>query len=371
PDENTILFEALARRGYVVAVVLATGADEPNVTLDAKGLETQTRDLELALSSVILSAAEDPYRAGAPRESTDPSASSRLRMTPGTTSAPIVAVGFSFGGAAAIYAAMRNPNITAVVALDSSAIAKRFVPTITGMPFFAPERFTVPLLDVHRADPATVTDEVIERLRYSDRTSVELTDLNHIDFTSFAQLYGASAPADTQRRAAAYRDVIEHVVRFVEGKRELAWQGASVRRRAAILPPPDLAQVIKSEGVAAARKAYDETRRRDPLAQGVSEDAINRLGAMLLSAGDKEAAKEVWSWNVLSYPRSANALDSLAEALMALGDEACSVVAYRRVLALVDTQTDRALAELLRRIATEALAKLPRDPAPCALPALQ
>jgi len=39
--------------------------------------------------------------------------------------------------------------------------------------------------------------------------------------------------------------------------------------------------------------------------------------------------------NTLAFPRSANAFDSLADGLLAAGDSAGAVEAYRRVLALV------------------------------------
>ncbi len=64
------------------------------------------------------------------------------------------------------------------------------------------------------------------------------------------------------------------------------------------------------------------------------EVSLNDLGYELLGAGEPEAAVRVLRLNTEVYPESANAYDSLAEALQATGDREGAIANYRRSLEL-------------------------------------
>jgi dienelactone hydrolase len=181
-DENVGLWEYLASFGYVVAAFPSVAADrdtaEAYLPADAVGLETMARDLELVLSEVRRRPDADPRPAGA--------------------------MGFSFGGAAALIAAGRRSDIGAVVGLDPSFIAGRHLATMRSSPLFDLRRVTVPLLEFHRAD-TTVNLTLVRELSRSSRTSIEITGLDHVDFNSYVLLY---APLLARRRPLASRDSV-------------------------------------------------------------------------------------------------------------------------------------------------------------------
>jgi len=64
------------------------------------------------------------------------------------------------------------------------------------------------------------------------------------------------------------------------------------------------------------------------------ENAINRIGYSLLQSRKREAAIEVFRYNVARFPKSANTYDSLAEAYLAVGDKAKAIEFYEKALAI-------------------------------------
>lgn len=98
-----------------------------------------------------------------------------------------------------------------------------------------------------------------------------------------------------------------------------------------------------------ARAAYAEYRRRHADLWGrTTESEINTLGYAFLGDGKADLALEVLRWNVESYPKSANAYDSVAEAYMKHGDASQAVTWYRKALE-VDPEFANAT-EMLRRL---------------------
>lgn len=86
-----------------------------------------------------------------------------------------------------------------------------------------------------------------------------------------------------------------------------------------------------AEIVAAYRAAADQTNRYD---LSGSEAMLNRIGYGLLGQERTADAVEVFSLNAETFPQSANAHDSLGEALLASGDRDAALAAYQKVLDL-------------------------------------
>lgn len=99
------------------------------------------------------------------------------------------------------------------------------------------------------------------------------------------------------------------------------WKGARPRTY------PDAAAVA-----AEARQA----REQNPADPGLSESGINNRGYRLLNAGYPEAAVGLFQLNCELHPQSANAADSLAEALERTGNRDKALAGYRQALRLLD-----------------------------------
>jgi len=357
-EENTVLCEYLASHGYVVAAVPSMGPHSVRSAVDAAGLEAEARDMEFVIGHLHGMAAVDLDR--------------------------LAATGFSFGGAAALVVAMRNPDVDAVVGFDASFIAKRFAPVIRSSPAFDVERLKVPLLEFHRRDAATVSYELTDSLRYSRRHSFDIAGLDHLDFNSYALLYGAAqgAGAASNRALAAKRTAYEEMARYTlafldahvkgEGaepspKAPARWGGygegdVEFRLKEALPAAPsgaDLLSVVREEGVARAEQVYRRLRREDPSASLLAEAVIDAVGFALLGEGKADEALRVFRWNVEAYPNSASAFYGVAQAYEKKGDAACAARAYRKALELLpaDRTTSDSDKETVRRDAAEYLRK--------------
>jgi tetratricopeptide (TPR) repeat protein len=126
------------------------------------------------------------------------------------------------------------------------------------------------------------------------------------------------------------------------------------------LPPPPSPELLEARAIIAAIDeaespaavagaldsfaAFEGAARlpggREALAVPV-EGAINRAGYRLLREGAIDEAIEVFSLNTGAFPESANAWDSLGEALMERGDRERAIESYRRSLEL-DPDNDNA-----------------------------
>jgi pimeloyl-ACP methyl ester carboxylesterase len=320
-DENAALGEYLASNGFLFVAVPATGHSSLEITLDAAGLETEARDMELAAEwgRRLPSVAADKWIAG----------------------------GFSFGGAAAIVVANRQPDVKAVFLLDSSTTSKQYSPLVAAAPFFDPERLTASVLDLHRKDE-TVTYDVLDRFLYSQRRSFDIEGPKHIDFNAFPLLY-----APGSQRARGYEWIARTVHSFVQGKR--MFRDSDVypskgRGRDAIPAPPPASELEEFARIdpAAATRIYEELRKREPQPSVIAPASINRIGYALLNGGDAAAAREVFLWNVRAHPKNADWLDSLGDALLKTNEKDCARAVFTRIAALPgsDSLRERARREL-------------------------
>jgi len=86
-------------------------------------------------------------------------------------------------------------------------------------------------------------------------------------------------------------------------------------------------------------------------AADIVESSINTMGYRLLENGEIEAAIKVFDLNTETFPLSANAWDSLAEAIMTKGDHA-TAIRYYRVSLRLDPESSNA-ARMIERIMGE------------------
>ncbi len=99
-------------------------------------------------------------------------------------------------------------------------------------------------------------------------------------------------------------------------------------------PRRSLLNEILAHGAETALREFHAKRDACPAAAGLNENQWNTLGYDLLGLGQVQDAIEVFSQNVVDYPASWNAYDSLAEAYEALGKAAPAIKNYKRSLEL-------------------------------------
>lgn len=359
-DENIILWEYLASHGYVVAVVPMMNETDVSSSADAVGLETQTRDMEFLFE--------------------------QMHDFPCTDMSRVGAMGFSYGGQAALLMAMRNPDIKAVVGLDPSFISNHYSQFLKSSPFYNVDNVTIPVLEMHRKDEKTVTYDVTGALKYSERYSFEIDNLNHVDFDNFALLYTAVLPERVKQnspiaaRKAAYEAMVRYVLDFLDVylkseksksdllKKPAEWKGypreaVSFRYLEALPSPPsyaELLRIISEQGAARGEQIYREVLKRDPSARVIGEQSINDLGDELVGSGKLDEALLVLRLNAERFPRSTGVYEGLAEVYKKKGNQACTAYAYRKLLEVLpqDASLDESAKATLQRNATEQLQKL-------------
>ncbi|MEX1138502.1 MAG: tetratricopeptide repeat protein [Bacteroidota bacterium] len=104
------------------------------------------------------------------------------------------------------------------------------------------------------------------------------------------------------------------------------------------VPKKDLAEILMdaltANDVPSAVRVHREFKADPTNAYVNTEGAMNNLGYRLMGMKRLENAIEVFKLNVASYPKSANAYDSLAEAYMVNGNKELAITNYERSLEL-------------------------------------
>ena len=324
-NANFLLAEFLASHGYVVASVSLIGESDSALSQsrDAEGIELTVRDMEFALGMLARHSNADRTR--------------------------VVTMGHSIGAIEAAVLANRNENVVAAVSLDGTYGFAGSAQLLMNAQGFRPQRFRAPLLDLRRAQgeqDARLDPAAIASLRHSARTLATLRHVHHSDFTAFAMLAERFALPTQPRYAStgwdratgrqAYESMCMMVLAFLDehaGRQPEAaarfqsaalYGGAEIQSLAA-LPPP----LTPDEAVAlAARSGVDEPKKRlsdcagdQPAASCVDAQRFNAAGYERLGRKEPREAFTLLELVTWAHPQSANAQDSLADALMALGEK--------------------------------------------------
>jgi dienelactone hydrolase len=311
--DNSVLAEYLASHGFVVVTVpqLGTLATRLTLRITPTDLETQTRDVEFAISEAQNLPYVDPRKLGV--------------------------MGYSMGGVVALLLAARNPNVDWIVGLDPSIRAPRFVDLVMRAPQFDPRTIRAPVLSLQsgNATEASAQDStVVLALRFADRYVTKIGNAAHGDFSDFAT-YADLFGLDVQQRTAAearqsHATMSRDVLAFLRG------DSLPIPKRARLDVPSerDLALMVVRHGYPAARDALMTALRRYPQSEVpiIDQATLNRLGYGLVEQGNAAAAVGVFQLNVDAHPSSADAFDSLADGLLAAGDTVAAVNAYEELL---------------------------------------
>ncbi len=115
---------------------------------------------------------------------------------------------------------------------------------------------------------------------------------------------------------------------------------AQVDETAAALPStPILKELETPGGVARVTRKLSQARQSDTTAQLWPEIVVSIMGYDHMSAGDTKLAVELMKINVLAYPESADAHDSLSDAYLADGQKKLARENAEKALALLPSDT--------------------------------
>ncbi len=121
---------------------------------------------------------------------------------------------------------------------------------------------------------------------------------------------------------AAHKELPGMIVEWFGATLKTAPSAATVRASAPVSRESRLLELIDDPGgISKAAKMFAEERQRDPNAVVFSEAVMNRVGYDHLQTGDTKGAVELLKLNVVAYPNSANAYDSLGDAYLAAGEK--------------------------------------------------
>ena len=310
--------EFLASHGYVVVQSPRVGASAglPPDNRDALDLETKLRDVDFLINV--------------------------MREFPSADTTNMAAIGFSAGGRWALAAAMKNPDVHAVVSLDSVMLFSDAVTVAwRRMPHFDLDAVRIPVLHMQRTEFAKQDDPAMwDALRYADRTYVVFDDpaLIHFDFQSIGlvtSLSGLRSQQDASIRSTFHRlhnETLAFLDAHLRGKPSRQVAGARhTPAQSAPITAAAFLNAVAEDGVDAAIAAYPRTR---PLPEAV----LNTAGYTLLFGGNAKDGLRLLALNVEVYASSANAWDSLADAYVAIGDRAKAVELAKKAAELLETE---------------------------------
>jgi pimeloyl-ACP methyl ester carboxylesterase len=171
--ENIELCEFLASAGFVVIASPSMGAISRSMTVDITGANAEAKDISFLINFAM--------------------------TLPDTDMSKVAAMGYSWGGMAALFAAARDQRIDALISLDGSF---RYAPaTVKEAGDIHPDVMTIPLLVFSRAEEtleswdATRKDKsqcgcapnVLNEWTHGDLLHVQLLAMSHIQFSSLYQ----------------------------------------------------------------------------------------------------------------------------------------------------------------------------------------
>lgn len=356
PFSTTLTNEYLASHGYVVAMTIGL----PDSTPPIRGLQSGVRDMEFAWA--------------------------HLKGEPYVDGSHLALLGFSEAGFSQFLWAMRNHDVDAIVDLESAIFG---IPDFLTSFGYDPKALRAPFLHTYSVSLAKLDKnfDEFEKMKYSHRFHylVDPPQNDHWDFATEGM--GASTVLGLRAQAApllrkAFEMTNLYVLNFfnafVKGhaaamaflRRDPGANGApeklvTMRELPALKAAPTAADVnliVTRQGIAEALRVFQQARQADPEAAVFAEASVNQLAYALFNQKKLREAIEFFKWNVATYPASANAHDSLAEAYEAAGDMAAARKSAEAALAAADAQPglNDATRTRLKEIQTQRLMRLAR-----------
>ncbi len=208
--ENIELCEYLASEGFVVIASPSIGATSRTMTVDRTGANAEAQDISFLIDYA--------------------------KTLPDTDMSEVAAMGYSWGGMGALFAAARDNRIRALISFDGSF---RYSPeTVQQAGDVHPDQMTIPLLAFSRAeesletwdamrkdrDHCTCAPNVLNEWTKGDLVHVHMLAMSHIQFSSLYQrserfrkegLHFSPADYSLEEGAASYNWMARYALEFL------------------------------------------------------------------------------------------------------------------------------------------------------------
>lgn len=352
--ENFTLCEYLASHGYIVISSPSRGAVTRKFTGGtAVDMEAQARDIEFLVQEVLNIKQADRHN--------------------------ISTMGFSFGGLSNVLAQLRNDYIKAIVSLDGTIrynykvlkqspfhnIKKVDVPFI----HFAQKDIPEAVLKADNIDPALNSEfEFYDSLVHSDAYKLKFHNLTHANFSSFGILFrprDARQDKSDEKILASYKWLSIYTLHFLNtylknDQTSLTFLENTPKQNG--IPSNLISRASKKAtekpftfqdfNDLAAKQSYQnlEALHKKLLQKypdiTLPEWKLNKLGLQLnFNPKTSQQGILLFKFAMYLYPKSANLLDSLAEAYLFTGDEQNAIVNFKKSL-LLDATNQNAINRL-------------------------
>jgi dienelactone hydrolase len=340
--ENFALCEYLASHGYLVISSPSRGSETRWFARAEKEIETQARDLEFLIAEAL--------------------------KYPVADGSGIAAMGFSFGGLAGVLTQMRNDRIKAFASLDGTERYQESV--LKGSPFFDYGKLDVPYMHMAQKNiPDSVlaadgippelntTFNLYDSITKSRAYRLKFHNLTHSYFSTMGVLFEKRDPRQDKSDPEimeSYRWVSIYAKTFFDAFLKGDDQALEFVNKAPSengIPPGlissktklpqtepmgfeefnDLAKRQQYENL---NTLYESLLAKDPDLV-LPENNLNTLGLQLVFDPEKGGEGiEILRFATERYPKSANLMDSLAEAYLFLGEEEKALECFKKSLEL-------------------------------------
>lgn len=351
PVGNAILAEYLATHGFVVASTPAIGLLGRQLFFDPLGTITQMQDIQFVIGKMKSAPEVDPVK--------------------------LALIGFSAGGLPTSLIAMYNPEVDALVSLESAAANQFGHSALFQNPLYEPRRLTVPLLHFTTQETNEGTDDsFIRAVKYSTVRTVKLKGMRPTDFSSYSLVTAIlPQPASQQQQSPSpatpgkgYETICQYTAQFLKAhinkdskaleylERKPEENGipaglALVEVRPGLKTPPaeeDFLKILNEQGLAAAKAIYQEVTKADPEYPLFDSQSLVNLAAPLVEQKKTKEAIELLNFNAEAHPTSNETFELLGTIYMNEGNKELAIENFTRLLDL-DPNNQNA-AEMLKKL---------------------
>ncbi len=328
PFGHFVLAEYLARHGYVVASIPTRGAQSP--ALDIRDTAVQMQDIQFTIAALHDHPAVDPDR--------------------------LALVGFGWGGVATALLAMHNPDVDAMISLDSAPANKFGFSILFKSSFYQPNQFRIPLLHItNQEENPYAENSFFKGTKFSSAQYVKIKGLSAADFSSFAMIK-ALLPAKEGRPdvKSGYEALCVYVHQFLNAtvKKEAAGKQylqnkpednglpaglVSVEFKSAIKTPPtdqQFAEILRTKGIEKAAAIQHEFAALDPQFRIYDSDVLLGVAGEYAQARKFDEAIAVLKLCQEVYPDDSEIFDQMGYIYMNSGNKQLAVENFSKSLDL-------------------------------------